>query len=219
MNNSRKYNKKALTGYFDAIFGSFDDFKHRILKFDSSMKSFVDRNSWEGVSAEAAKVLTKEAEPALIQNICYLQNEMIDLQNDLLEMFYYDVDRNSFANFETDMLEQVQSELSDFKMEYETIACEVESIAESLQKYSKYGSFSAPDFSATRLAYTDICGDGADEEGHINHCLTLLDAYDAEATELILDRGIDKKIAQLQWQLESHFGVAMPGTDYSTMLM
>lgn len=53
--------------------------------------------------------------------------------------------------------------LSDFKMEYETIACEVESIAESLQKYSKYGSFSTPDFSATRLVYTDICGEGVDD--------------------------------------------------------
>ncbi|MCF0168630.1 MAG: hypothetical protein HUJ93_08350, partial [Bacteroidales bacterium] len=170
-----------------------------------------------GEDAEAAKSLAENEEHQLIQKICDLQDEMTELQDDIQEMFYYDVDKHPAAVLETGVLAEVQTECSRFWADYEAAISDVESIAKELAAYSHYYTFPDMDFSRTRESFDILCGCGETNEGFINQCLKKLLDFDEAAALLILERNLDVKIIELQKAIDAYLKIPADDFDYSDM--
>ena len=122
MYNGRRYDAARIRGYFDDIEAAFDDLKKVVGVHTEETIKLIDDETWIGEDAESAKHLLTVEEENLLEDICTLQDDMVELQNEIMEMFAYDVDSASDAVLDYDTLEGINENLSLLYLDYEEAA-------------------------------------------------------------------------------------------------
>ncbi|MBQ5917281.1 MAG: hypothetical protein IIW92_01805, partial [Lachnospiraceae bacterium] len=159
---------------------------------------------WQGYDAELAKKMLGEKDATLLQDILDLQTSMVQLQNDILEKFRWDVDSDYDARIEYDTLEEIDNDFIDFYNEFNDNAKQIDTMVDTLTKlYGKYGSFTSINNTGVIQAFADICSAVEPNTGYMHECMNKLTNFDDEATELILDTALDKKIADIECRMLS----------------
>ena len=198
INNGKFFDTIATSTYFSDIETEFNSFKTSASVHQQSQYTMATTNAWNGVDADAAKTMIGVNEATLLQDILDLQTSMVQLQNDILEKFRWDVDSDYNARIEYDVLEEIDNDFIDFYNEFNDNAKQIDTMVDTLTKlYGKYGSFTSINNTGVIQAFADICSAVEPNTGYMHECMNKLTKFDDEATELILDTALDKKIADI----------------------
>lgn len=92
INNRKFFDAKSTSSYFSDIETEFNSFKTSASVHQQSQYTMAATTAWDGVDADAAKTMIGVNEATLLQDIFDQQTSMVQLQNDILEKFRWDVD-------------------------------------------------------------------------------------------------------------------------------
>ena len=211
INNGKFFDAKATSTYFSDIETEFNSFKTSAISHLQSQNELATTPYWQGYDAELAKKMLGEKDATLLQDILDLQTSMVQLQNDILEKFRWDVDSDYDARIEYDTLEEIDNDFIDFYNEFNDNAKQIDTMVDTLTKlYGKYGSFTSINNTGVIQAFADICSAVEPNTGYMHECMNKLANFDDEATELILDTALDKKIADIASRLNINYGYPLP---------
>ena len=197
-NNGKFFDAKETSSYFSDIETEFNSFNTSVIPHQQSQNRLATTPYWQGYDAELAKKMLGEKDATLLQDILDLHTSMVQLQNDILEKFRWDVDSDYDARIEYDTLEEIDNDFIDFYDEFNANSKQIDTMVDTLTKlYGKYGSFTSINNTGVIQAFADICSAVEPNTGYMHECMNKLTKFDDEATELILDTALDKKIADI----------------------
>ena len=211
INNGKFFDAKETSSFFSDIETEFNSFKTSAISHMQSQNTLATTPYWQGYDAELAKKMLGEKDATLLQDILDLQTSMVQLQNDILEKFRWDVDSDYDARIEYDTLEEIDNDFIDFYNEFNDNAKQIDTMVDTLTKlYGKYGSFTSINNTDAIQAFADICSAVEPNTGYMHECMNKLTKFDDEATQLILDTALDKKIADIASRLNINYGYPLP---------
>ena len=144
INNGKFFDAKATSSFFSNIETEFNSFNTSAISHLQSQNTLATTAYWQGYDAELAKKMLGEKDATLLQDILDLHTSMVQLQNDILEKFRWDVDSDYDARIEYDTLEEIDNDFIDFYNEFNDNAKQIDTMVDTLTKlYGKYGSFTS----------------------------------------------------------------------------
>ena len=184
--------------YCEGINDEFDAYSQAAGVQTDTFSDFASNTEWRGEDAVLGKNLVGNAENGNLSEILAIQNDLKNIQANCIDKFSYEVDGAPNALIKFDVLKRIDRDFQNLYMDFNCLGHEVETISDELNaKFSKYGSFTKPDFETGRNAFRDICGGDIEGTGFLSECMIKLTKYDSGTTEIIKESGILKHIQEL----------------------
>ena len=193
--NGKFFDVEQTIRFFDDIESGFASYLIAAEEHKHAMDDFHTTESWLGEDAMLGKKLVGEQEKSYLDGLIALHRDIVELQNEIIEKFKWDVDAAPNARIEYDVLEEINSFFRNKYMQYEAFTRRVEAEVRSLQmQYSKYGCISDVNFSEGRACFEALCGGDDDNRGFINECKNKFLRFDEEVLELMKQKQIIPRI-------------------------
>ena len=196
------YDAAATRSYCEQAEDEYDTYAQNAGIQTDTFSDFAGNSRWQGLDAIAGKHLTGTCETGRLGRILQLQKDMSDLHADVIDKFSHEVDGAADALVKADILKKENRDFCDLFSEYDSLGKDVEKITDELSsRFSRYGSFTKPDFETGRNAFRDLCGGDEENTGYLYECRQKLSAYDMQTVLMIERSGILRRIDDLKAEI------------------
>ena len=196
------YDAAATRSYCEQAEDEYDTYAQNAGIQTDTFLDFAGKSRWQGLDAIAGKHLTGTCETGRLGRILQLQKDMSDLHADVIDKFSHEVDGAADALVKADILKKENRDFCDLFSEYDSLGKDVEKITDELSsRFSRYGSFTKPDFETGRNAFRDLCGGDEENTGYLYECRQKLSAYDMQTVLMIERSGILRRIDDLKAEI------------------
>ena len=193
---SKRFDMSKVRAYCDSMTDAYNEYALAADRVQLACVEFGNNDTFTGLQAEASKQLVSAGETSLIDDILGVTYSIKAAQDRVMDMFEGSVDAASNALIDEDVLDQINHDIKQYYAAFDEIGVQVESIYARLQKFSKYGSFTRPDFDSGRDAAKELCG-GDGNGGFINACKLKLIDFDGDALSMLKSLDIEAMIMAL----------------------
>ena len=196
------YDAAATRSYCEQAEDEYDTYAQNAGIQTDTFSDFAGNSRWQGLDAIAGKHLTGTCETGRLGRILQLQKDMSDLHADVIDKFSHEVDGAADALVKADILKKENRDFCDLFSEYDSLGKDVEKITDELSsRFSRYGSFTKPDFETGRNAFRDLCGGDEENTGYLYECRQKLSTYDMQTVLMIERSGILRRIDDLKAEI------------------